>query len=236
MGKYFKYAVGEILLVVIGILIALQINNWNEKKSEKDKLNEYLVAFKEEVKGNIGRLERAEDRSDVAIQRTKNLIRVMNSDSAKYLSSKDLYARSNFVGPVTKIELFSSVYKDLINSGTLKTLEESSLKRRIFQMEREFENYDEIVVSAKKIWDDFLLPYYHEHQNVLGVWNNARKEEAIPITAFNNDMDAFVNNRKYTNILTSRIFQLTNIKVIANYMKVDYDKLIEDIDTYLADE
>ncbi|MDT0557896.1 DUF6090 family protein [Ichthyenterobacterium sp. W332] len=36
MGKYFKYAIGEILLVVIGILIALQINNWNEQvKSEK---------------------------------------------------------------------------------------------------------------------------------------------------------------------------------------------------------
>ena len=31
-GKYFKYAIGEIILVVIGILIALQINNWNEDK------------------------------------------------------------------------------------------------------------------------------------------------------------------------------------------------------------
>jgi hypothetical protein len=30
MGKYFKYAIGEILLVVIGILIALSINNWND--------------------------------------------------------------------------------------------------------------------------------------------------------------------------------------------------------------
>ncbi len=29
-SKYFKYAIGEIVLVVIGILIALQINNWNE--------------------------------------------------------------------------------------------------------------------------------------------------------------------------------------------------------------
>jgi hypothetical protein len=33
-GKYFKYAVGEIVLVVIGILIALQINNWNENRKQ----------------------------------------------------------------------------------------------------------------------------------------------------------------------------------------------------------
>ena len=34
-GKYFKYAIGEIILVVIGILIALQINNWNENRKNK---------------------------------------------------------------------------------------------------------------------------------------------------------------------------------------------------------
>ncbi|WP_211356669.1 DUF6090 family protein [Polaribacter glomeratus] len=38
-GKYFKYAIGEIVLVVIGILIALQINNWNElQKNKKQEL------------------------------------------------------------------------------------------------------------------------------------------------------------------------------------------------------
>ena len=36
-GKYFKYAIGEIILVVIGILIALQINNWNEVRKSKTK-------------------------------------------------------------------------------------------------------------------------------------------------------------------------------------------------------
>ena len=45
-GKYFKYAIGEILLVVIGILIALQINNWNEQRKldkEVSKINERLI-------------------------------------------------------------------------------------------------------------------------------------------------------------------------------------------------
>ena len=42
-GKYFKYAIGEIVLVVIGILIALQINNWNEqRKINKIKLKNML--------------------------------------------------------------------------------------------------------------------------------------------------------------------------------------------------
>ncbi|MFK7783263.1 DUF6090 family protein [Psychroserpens sp.] len=41
MGKYFKYAIGEIVLVVIGILIALQINNWNEGRKTKLQAQNY---------------------------------------------------------------------------------------------------------------------------------------------------------------------------------------------------
>ena len=48
-GKYFKYAIGEIILVVIGILIALSINNWNETKKERKLetkvLNELLTSL-----------------------------------------------------------------------------------------------------------------------------------------------------------------------------------------------
>ena len=42
-SKYFKYAIGEIVLVVIGILIALQINTWNENKKDNIKFNKLLV-------------------------------------------------------------------------------------------------------------------------------------------------------------------------------------------------
>ncbi|MFC3880480.1 DUF6090 family protein [Algoriphagus namhaensis] len=49
-GKYFKYAIGEIVLVVIGILIALQINNWNENRKdriiEKEILTELIATTK----------------------------------------------------------------------------------------------------------------------------------------------------------------------------------------------
>ena len=44
--KYFKYAIGEIVLVVIGILIALQIDNWNQVRKDNDVLKNYLVKIK----------------------------------------------------------------------------------------------------------------------------------------------------------------------------------------------
>ena len=46
-GKYFKYAIGEIVLVVIGILIALQINTWNETRKNKAKEMKILINLKQ---------------------------------------------------------------------------------------------------------------------------------------------------------------------------------------------
>ena len=52
-GKYFKYAIGEIILVVIGILIALQINNWNESRKEKNIENKILVEISKGLKQDL---------------------------------------------------------------------------------------------------------------------------------------------------------------------------------------
>ena len=51
-GKYFKYAIGEIILVVIGILIALSINNWNEKHQAKNKMVSNFQNLIEDLKSN----------------------------------------------------------------------------------------------------------------------------------------------------------------------------------------
>src|SRR6056297_1464225 len=48
-SKYLIYAIGEIILVVIGILIALQINNWNEGRKEFSKSKALLEEFKRDL-------------------------------------------------------------------------------------------------------------------------------------------------------------------------------------------
>ena len=52
-SKYFKYAIGEIVLVVIGILIALQINNWNEKRLNENKITSILKEVQNDLKEDI---------------------------------------------------------------------------------------------------------------------------------------------------------------------------------------
>lgn len=56
-SKYLLYSIGEIVLVVIGILIALQINNWNEERVANISENKALVALKNEFDQNIERFQ-----------------------------------------------------------------------------------------------------------------------------------------------------------------------------------
>lgn len=57
IAQYIKYAIGEITLVVIGILIALQINNWNQAKNDTKALHEYLVKIKSHTKEDLLQLD-----------------------------------------------------------------------------------------------------------------------------------------------------------------------------------
>ncbi len=56
-GKYLKYAIGEIILVVIGILIALQINNWNERRKTNNKGKEYIQEIYKELKIEVSNID-----------------------------------------------------------------------------------------------------------------------------------------------------------------------------------
>jgi hypothetical protein len=51
--KYLRYAIGEIVLVVIGILIALQINNWNQEKKEKQKEIAYIKSLIDDINSDV---------------------------------------------------------------------------------------------------------------------------------------------------------------------------------------
>ena len=59
--KYLRYAIGEILLVVVGILIALQVNNANQRRLDNIKRNEYIIRIKGDIESDLKQLDQLAD-------------------------------------------------------------------------------------------------------------------------------------------------------------------------------
>jgi hypothetical protein len=94
-GRYFKYAIGEIILVVIGILIALQINNWNELKKENAFEQKVLSELLMDVKEDLGEMKMALD----SLQDHQNSIHIVINhlkENKVYNNSLDNHFANSF--------------------------------------------------------------------------------------------------------------------------------------------
>ncbi|WP_062052729.1 DUF6090 family protein [Sediminicola sp. YIK13] len=102
-GKYLKYAVGEIILVVIGILIALQINNWNETNKAKVNERELLTYVLENIKTDSISIDSIISRSDRVLMVQQNLIKLSNGELRSHeVGNLDLLRSSEPNQTVTK--------------------------------------------------------------------------------------------------------------------------------------
>jgi hypothetical protein len=80
MRKYTLYAIGEIALVVIGILIALQVNNWNEERKNRKLEIIYLKNLKEDAHWNANHMSQMESYYETIARKIESpLIKVLNS-------------------------------------------------------------------------------------------------------------------------------------------------------------
>lgn len=85
-SKYIKYAFGEIILVMIGILLALQVNNWNEKRKVSNSIESLFTVFEDELAANIwesgGLIRRGYYRDSITTLFIKN--KITRKDLLKY--------------------------------------------------------------------------------------------------------------------------------------------------------
>jgi len=67
LTNYLKYAIGEIILVVVGILIALQINNWNESRKQYKTEKEFIASVKNDLRQDKAFINRVIDQTEPRI-------------------------------------------------------------------------------------------------------------------------------------------------------------------------
>lgn len=128
-GKYFKYAIGEIILVVIGILIALQINNWNTQHQNTKTNTKLLEKLKVELELNITRLNYLDSVANYTL-------RIARNDSTLSILSKGtkpkdiaLLVKRPYIS--NTLNLHSSTYEEMKNTGRLYNLGSDTLLNAI---------------------------------------------------------------------------------------------------------
>ena len=131
-GKYFKYAIGEIVLVVIGILIALQINNWNIKVKEKNTERLNLIALKEEFKENKNELNNVIALNAQIITGTKKLIQTFKVSTLDTISEQTIAINlSEALSREINFVQSSGVLSEMLSSGELKLIQNIELKHHL---------------------------------------------------------------------------------------------------------
>ena len=152
--KYILYAIGEIALVVIGILIALQINNWNESNKDLQKEQKILIQLKQEYESNLSQLEeKMSMRSNIIINSMEIL------DYIDRVSKPDVDSLTNYIGVVLLDPTFDPVQNDLFSSGNLRLIRNENLKSLLTNWSSDIITVQELEELWQRMVPDLFLPF-----------------------------------------------------------------------------
>jgi hypothetical protein len=195
MIKTFRYALLEIFLVVMGILIAIQLNNWNESRKFKIEQKKFLVGLIDEFNSDLSRInDKIENFSEIneVIKSGRNII------SQNLLSEKD---KNTFNKTIARFPILTPLNKDvernnfLISNGIIKS---DSLKMMVLEY-YELTNYHKEVQTKfgetlQRIYTDQISPLVRfKHSSSDLVDFSLRKLQSS--NTFNNAIDLSIGYR-----------------------------------------
>jgi hypothetical protein len=221
-GRYFKYAIGEIVLVVIGILIALQINNWNQNRLKGQKEIQILKSFEAQFQNDILQLEESLKFYEGA-SKSVDIIIYHLENNIPYNDSLDhhFYITTRFYGDS---DLDNNVFESLKSLG-INLISNTDIRKKIAQL---YEDDDEWIVNFEIVYRDFL---FDASQNIFNTrfkdyWGGDYKDltysqgEMIPLDyeSLQSDQEYLYFIRTQKNHLGWLIYkpiEETKVKIIA---------------------
>ena len=221
-GKYFKYAIGEIVLVVIGILIALQINNWNEKRLQKLTLTNYYQRMHEELESSRDKLDNFINGIDSLVIQNRKTLEILSSNNKdsipilqKTLGALGTAWVNNFNYPIVQ-EFMNEGYLAKVNNTKIK----NELQAFSFQLNR-FKALD------KGIGDQYIStidPFINKHLNYSQIALDRYKTSLVsggPLT----DFERLFNDLEAWNIITLKLELLVTQKYALQEFKAMRERL-----------
>ncbi|MCA0133794.1 DUF6090 family protein [Winogradskyella alexanderae] len=156
MGKYLKYAIGEILLVVMGILIALQINNWNEERKDRKREQVILKNLQIDFKTNINNVNEAYDSFMQAYDASASLLEIIRSN-AEIDNTEIEHLIDEIINKTMSLDIITGSIDEMLNTGSINLIRDTDLRKQLsnwsyYQTDTE----DDIVIYRDYLFDLFI--------------------------------------------------------------------------------
>jgi hypothetical protein len=129
-GKYLKYAIGEIVLVVIGILIALQINNSNEQRKENKLEAEYYCRLFEDAQQDLEQVNQFIKSSEDRLAASNQAVRLLQKEKAKKVDVGKQLGLS-IIAIYSDFAPNNSAFEDLKSGANLNIIKDKSVIKAI---------------------------------------------------------------------------------------------------------
>lgn len=221
VGRYFKYAIGEIILVVIGILIALQINNWNENRKDRIKENALLTQLKSEFESNLAQLDQKISIRNDMIKASLILIDYIDDPFIRNRDTIVKYMPFTTLGPT-----FDPIVNDLNGSGNIQLLSNTKLKELLSLWTSELVQITEEEVAwitfRDNIYYAFLIQQNAIRNALNGFWVN-NVMDAFYLDKGGREQFSFGNSKRNTDppeILDAPEME-SNLAICATFNKLN---------------
>lgn len=144
-SRYFKYALGEIILVVIGIVIALQLNTWNENRKAANEETKILIALQADFKVSKTRIEQTMSMQQKVLDHSTKLINIHERQDEKEIEYFDTHLDSlkrliDYGTTWYRTEPVTGAYNALISAGKVDLIKNENLRHILAQFSADLES------------------------------------------------------------------------------------------------
>jgi len=218
-SRYMLYAIGEIVLVVIGILLALQINDWNSARITQKNINNYYGRIQVELQSELVTMNRhLENLNSLQAmnQRTLQILNSQNKDSIPALR-KTLGA----LGTAWTVDLEFPITQEFLNQGYLSKIDNDSIKiglKNLTAMLAEIEKAGDYTMAQ---YTNTIEPFINTHINYSEI-ALARYQKHISQGGPPTNFEALFNNLELWNIVT---LKLEGISIDKKWIEGDMENI-----------
>ncbi len=226
--RYLKYAIGEIVLVMIGILLALQVNTWNQNRILQKEEFKILKSLHQEFSENLKRFDEIYKKQEYR----KKCIETLMSVNVNELSIDSLNALSGGVGQQWTFDPFQGNYNSVINSGKIELISSDLLKKELSEFQDLLNDYKEEEIFLNEFTANNYYPFIIDHIKlefnfVFAVKHPTEKEKELLKSRFIKLREA----DKYENLLIYIYGHMTDIFTEGPILREEMESIISLLDS-----